>query len=244
MLFMNEDRIYGRTFRDEAGDGGEGGGGSAGEGGDGAEGGDGGADNSGQLSELQQQLEAMQSDNQRLQAKIGEANKHKKEAEKQAAAEARAKAEAEGNFQQLFESSEKERASLADQLSDLQGNIANEKRNSMALDIANDLAASPKHAKLLAKEIAPRLKFVEGSIKVVDNDGNLTVSTPKDLKKEVSSSAEYDFLLKGQQSSGGGATGGSSSGGAAQAITRSEFDALSPSQKVEFGRKGGKATDS
>lgn len=196
--------------------------------------------------EIKQQLEqfdAIKQENERLQAKIAEANKHAKAAERKAAEEARAKAEADGNFEQLFKSSENERQTLAQQLEELSNNIANEKRTTAALKLAGELAEG-SNAELLSDYIAKRLKFVDNSIKVVDESGNLTVSSLADLKSEFASNARFASLLKGNKSSGGGAAGGSTNSGAMQTITRAEFNALDPAKQREVAQaaKSGKAT--
>lgn len=190
-------------------------------------------------NELQAQFEAIKAENERLNAKIGEANKHAKAAERQAAEEARAKAEAEGNFKQLFESSETERQTIQQQLEELQGNISNEKRGNQAMKLASELAEG-HNVELLADFIARRLKVVDNSIKVIDDSGNLTVSTIEDLKKEFQGSARYSSLIAGNKSSGGSALGGvNSSGATGQTITRAEFKALNPVAQSKFARTAG-----
>lgn len=236
---FNYTRFQARKYREEAGDGGEAGGGTGGESGS-AEGGAAGIDPD--LAAKLAEAETLKQENERLQAKITEANKHKKEAERLAKEEARQKAEAAGNHEELYKSAmtelEKERAEHAA----LQSQINNEKRDNAALKIASELAEGV-NVELLADFISRRLKFADGSIKVTDETGNLTVSTLDDLKKEFSGSARYSSLIKGNQSSGGGAAGGSGSSGAAKEITRSEFDALDPVARSKFTKEGGKIVD-
>lgn len=189
---------------------------------------------------LQEQLDALAAENARLQAKIGEANKHAKAAERAAAEEARKKAEAEGNFKQLFESSEQERETLAQRLAAIEAETAKEKINTVSLKVAGKLAEG-YNAELLAEQIAKRLKFVDGDVKVIDGDGNLTVSKVDDLEKEFASSARFASLLKGNQSSGGSASGSrSNASGATNTISRAEFDTMSHVQRSDFAKKGGK----
>ena len=196
--------------------------------------------------EIQAQLDSIteiKAENQRLTAKIEEANKHNKAAETESKRLAREKAEAEGNFKQLFESSEAERTQLQSQLQGMADQTANEKRNTAALRLAVDLAGSESNAGILADCVAKRLKFVDNMLKVVDESGNLTVSTIDDLKKEFANSARFSSLLKGNQSSGGGAAGGSNGSGAAPSITRSEFDSLDANARMKFVKSGGKLND-
>lgn len=195
------------------------------------------------IKEQLAQFEAIKAENERLNAKIAEANKHAKAAERQAAEEARAKAEAEGNFEQLFQSSEKERQTIQQQLEDLQNNISREKVSNQAMKIASELAEGV-NVELLSEFVARRLKVVDNIVKVIDDSGNLTVASIDDLKKEFANSARYSSLIAGNKSSGGGASGGvNSSGATAQTITRAEFNALNPVSRMKHIKSGGKVTD-
>lgn len=231
-------RFQARKYLEEAGEGGEGEG--SGEGGEG-----GSADMDAiktQLAEIQAAKEASDAENERLLHKINEANKHKKEAEKTAKEEARKKAEAEGNFEQLFKSSEHERESLQSQLNDMMQ--ANERKevNTAALKLASEMAEGA-NVELLSEFISRRLKFADNGIKVTDEAGNLTVSTLDDLKSEFLGSSRYASLIKGNQSSGGGASGGSGGSGAAKEISRADFSKLDPAAKMKFTKDGGKVVD-
>jgi len=238
MKFMSQVNLYGRKFCQEANaDGGDSGG--AGE-----------QDNEaggGQAipPEIEQQLaaaEKLKAENERLMAKLSEANKHAKNAEKQATEEARRKAEAEGNYQQLFESSEKERDSWMEKYTQLETAVHQKEVNQSALKMAAEIAEGA-NVEILAEFIAKRLKFAEDGVKVTDESGNLTVSTLDDLKKEFSGSARFASLIKGNQASGGGATGGGSGGGAPTEVSRAEFDRLAPNERMKFVKNGGVVVD-
>ena len=195
------------------------------------------------IQEQLDQLETIKQENQRLIHKIEEANKHKKEAERITRETERQKAESEGNFEQLYKSSEQRAKELFDQIEQRDQINANEKRISESLRIASQLAEGDHNIDLLAEQVAKRLKYVDNSIKVVDSSGNLTVSTLDDLKKEIAGSARFSSLLKGNKSSGGSATGGASGSGAAQTIRRADFDALDAGPRMKFIKSGGKITD-
>lgn len=239
MLFMNQNRIYGRVFRQEAGGDGDGDAGGAPNSGDG-DGGNAGADDSAaKIAALQTQLDSVLAKNNEL---LGETKKAKAErtaAEKKAADDARAKAEAEGNFQQLYESSEQQREALSSQLADITQASQRDKINTTALKMASELAEGA-NVELLAEFMARRLKFADDGVKVTDESGNLTVSGLDDLKKEFAGSARFASLVKGIQSSGGGATGGSSGASGSKEMKRSEFDRLDPAAKSKFMKDGGK----
>lgn len=241
MKYLNQAKFYNRQYRDEASDKPEG------------------VDNGQEVqkreetqeiepAKLQEQLKALQQEKESLSNKVNEllgeskkAKEARRQAEQAAAEEARKKAEAEGNYQQLFESSEKERQALAEQLEEMRNMTASEKVNSTAMKLAlsleplNDAAAED-----LSGHIARRLKFVDNELKVVDANGNLTVSTPQDLVKEMQASGRYSFYLKGNQASGGGANGGRGGASQVKQITRSQFDGMSQKQRSEFAKTGGK----
>jgi len=232
---FNHTRFQARKFREDAGEeGGENGGGSGGEGGEGGE----------ENAITPEQFAELQAENARLAAKINEANKHKKEAERSAREEARKKAEAEGNYQELFESSEKSRSEWEEKYNGLKSTVENKEVNSAAMKIA--VAMNPLNeqaAEDLASHIAKRLKYTDEGIKVTDENGHLTVSTFDNLKDEFAGSSRYSFYIKGNQSSGGGAGGGSNGGGAAKEISRAEFDKLDPVAKAKFTKDGGSIID-
>jgi hypothetical protein len=235
MKFRNQFMKY--KIHSMAEDGSDAGGGS--DGGDDTGGGDGGTDSGGtDVAAIQAQLETIKAENDRLSAKIQAANKHQKEAERVARQKDREKAEADGNYEELFKSSESERETLAQQIAQLQS--SNEKReiDTASLKMASEISEGA-NVHLLSRFISERLKYTENGVKVTDTNGSLTVSTLDDLKREFAGSAQFASLIKGNQSSGGGASGGSSGGGAAVEYTRADFDALDPAQQAETARKPG-----
>jgi chromosome segregation ATPase len=198
------------------------------------------------LETLQAQLTALQSEREALLNKnnelLGEAKKAKaarNQAEQAASEEARKKAEAEGNYEQLFKSSESERQKLLEENESIKGATAKEKRDNEALKLASSMAEGA-NIELLADFIQRRLKYSDGVIKVTDSNGDLTVSSLEDLKTELVASGRYASLLKGNQSSGGGATGGNKSGGAAKIMAQADFDAMTPNDRMKFMKAGGK----
>ena len=196
-----------------------------------------------QLSEMQAEIERLRNHNETL---LGE---KKAEAKKRADAEANAKAESEAkllaskDFEQLHKSSELEREKLSNRLKELQDNIANEKKGAAALKVAAELADG-SNAELLSTFISKRLKYTDDGLKVTDQNGDLTVSSLDDLKREFQNDAKFAALLRGSQASGGGAKGGEKSNGVAKEISRGEFEALPPNKRSEFAKlvKEGKAS--
>jgi hypothetical protein len=232
-MFIN--KSYTSVFRDE-----ENGGESGGSGGE--------AYTKEQFEELNSKLEAAQGESTSMRAKmdelLGETKKAKalkKQADEEADALARAKALKDNDFEQLFKSSEQQRESSDNKYNELLGRIATDKQKATAMQMSIQLADGD-NAELLAQFIAPRLKYTDDGVKILDSNGQLTVSTLEDLKTEFQNNARYSALLKGNQSSGGSASGGQSSSAADKSLTRAEFEALPANKRMEFVKANGEIT--
>jgi len=206
-----------------------------------AEGGDGESvkaekEKNGDIEAIHAQLEQLSQENARLSAKINEANKHKREAEKAAEDAARKRQEDEGDYQQLYKSLQDERKRDLEERHSLEQQLTAVRVSEVASKIALRLNPIEAAADDLNRKIASRLKFTEDGVKVLDKSGELTVSTLDQLTEELRGSADVSYMLKGIQSSGGGASSGSGSGGAAQTITRSEFEQLDPAKRMEVSK--------
>lgn len=180
-----------------------------------------------------------------LKRKVEELLGEKKTAQQKAAdAEAQAKLEAEEklkkakDFEQLYNSSEAERAKAAEELSGLKNAISSQKIESEANLLAGGLTKDLPRAKLLSEKIASRLGFIDGEVKVLDANGNLTVSTKEEMLAQIKT--EYPFLVDGSQAAGGGATGSGGGAGDSKKISRSDFDELDQAQRSKFIKAGGK----
>ena len=179
-----------------------------------------------------------------------------KKAKAKARAEAEAKEQAEyerlsakarrakknGDFEQLLASSEKQRKELEERLNSLQNNISTEKTRSESLRIASELADGA-NAEILSEFISKRIKYTDEGIKVLDQDGSLTVSSLDDLKNEFANSAKYKSLIRGSKSSGGGAVGDGGSASETMTVDRAKFESMNAEQRMVFVRKGGKIQD-
>lgn len=194
------------------------------------------------LANAQKESTSMKSKMDELLGETKKAKALKNKADEDVAEAARAKALKDNDFEQLFKSSEAQRETSDTKYSELLGKIANEKRNSEAVKIAMQLSDGD-NAELLSQFIAPRLKYTDEGIKILDINGQLTVSTVEDLKTEFQSNARYSSLLKGNQSSGGGASGGNSGSAADNILARAEFEKMPPDKRSEFLKKGGTLID-
>ena len=223
---MNQDRILGRSFREEAGEG---------EGGQTVE------ELTALLATANKDNAAMKLKNDELLGETKAAKNARRDAESTAEAERIRLATEKGDHEQLHKSAMEKNASLQSQLDEMGLGIATEKRNNAAMKVATELADG-SNADLLSEFISKRLKWAEGGLKVTDGQGGLTVSSLEDLKTEFKNDARYSALLKGNQSSGGGATGGDQGGSAAKTMTRADFESLNPIAARKFMQAGGTLT--
>lgn len=194
------------------------------------------------LQNMQQQVDALKNKTNEL---LDETKKAKDVARQQAQAEYEEELKAakeKGNYEQLFNSSEKERKALSDELQKLQQSVSSERVRNESMKLAAELADG-SNAELLSEFIVRRLKYTDEGIKVVDKDGNLTVSSIGDLKREFESSNRYQSLLRGNKSSGGGAVGSGGGASGAQQITRDQFDAMNPAQQMQFAKDNGQIVE-
>jgi len=188
------------------------------------------------IKDLQQQFTAVKSKADQL---LDETKKAKARAREEA--EAKEKAELErarknGDFEQLLKSSETERQTLANELNELRNRISSEKTRTEAMKVAAELADG-SNAEILSEFVSRRLKYTDDGLKVLNESGELTVSTLDELKREFENSSKFKSLLRGSQASGGGAQGGGS--GAAKEINQADFEKMTAPQQMEFLKKGG-----
>jgi hypothetical protein len=221
--------------------GGDDGGGAGGEGGDGGAAPDLAALQA-QIADLTKQNDSMRNKNTELLGETKRAKDLRREADAKAIREADEKARKAGDFEQLHKSSELERERLNGELTTLRGGIASREEKNSAMRIAG-LIADGVNAELLSDYIAKRLKYSDDSIKVLDNNGSLTVSTLQQLQDEFSNDPRFKSLLKGSQASGGSASGGGTGSTTDKVMTRSEFDNVNAGKKSEFIKSGGKVVD-
>jgi|TARA_R100000479_G_C6371450_1_gene197243 vacuolar-type H+-ATPase subunit I/STV1 len=160
------------------------------------------------------------------------------EAEERAKAEAAEKLKKANDFEQLYNSSEAERQKTANELNDLKNTIQKQKLRSEASSIASGMTKDTARAKLLTEQIQSRLSLVDGEVRVLDANGNLTVSTINELTNSIKS--EYPFLIDGSKSTGGGATGSSSGADDSKIVSRDEFEQMNAHKRMSFVKSGGK----
>ena len=196
-----------------------------------------------QFEELQSENNSMKSKMDELLTETKKAKAAKRETEESARLASEEKAKAEGNFEQLFKSQQEKNEELSSKYSELKVSISQSKIKNIAMEISTELADGP-NAKILSTFIAQRLKDTDDGLKVLDGNGNLTVSSTEDLKNEFKNNTDYMSLLKGNQASGGGAAGGKSGSATAEKTkSRADFDKLDAGDKSKFMMSGGAIFD-
>ncbi len=194
------------------------------------------------IADLQKQLAAVNSKTNEL---LAETKKAKQKARDEADAKELAKlekAKREGDYEQLLKSSESERSKLADELNKYKFKISTKEIQNHSLQIATELADG-NNAELLSEFIQKRLKYTDDGIKVLDGNGELTVSSIDDLKKEFQNSSKYKSLIRGVKSSGGSAQGSGNSVTHTKEMSRSSFDQMTHGDRSKFMKDGGKLID-
>lgn len=111
-----------------------------------------------------------------------------------------------------------------------------------AIKLASELAVSGS-ADVLLPHIQSRLtvEIKDGvpSVRVLDLQGKPTALTVDELKQEFISNKAFAPLIAASKATGGGASTGGG-GGAAKTMKRDQFEAMNPSQKMDFIKSGGK----
>lgn len=182
-----------------------------------------------ELKQMKQDFEAVLSKNQEL---LGETKKAKEA--KRAAEEAdKERAVKNGEFEKLLKLEQEEKAKILEQYTGLQKNILNEKINSQAHQIANELKAIPESAGIMADLIAREIRMI------AEEDGSVSETALKTLKQQFSNDDKYKPLLMGNLSNGGGATG-AKNGVQQKGITKAEYEGMNVNERNAYHAKHGK----
>ncbi len=194
------------------------------------------------LTEATKSIESLTKHNEELFTETKAAKAQKRDAEAEIEAERIRIAQKKGDHEQLYNSSQATNKLLKVELDELKLNISTKERDNASLGLATELAEGA-NIRLLSKFISPRLKYTDEGVRVLDDNGGLTVLSLEDLKTEFKNNADFKSLLKGNQSSGGGASGGANSGGATKTLNRADFEALNAVASMKFIKDGGAVTE-
>jgi hypothetical protein len=138
-------------------------------------------------------------------------------------------------FEELAEQRGKDAATYKARLEQLEQNIANEKRTSVATTLAAAVAVDESAVELLAEQVLKMAEYTPEGVKFKDG------LTAEQVKAHLTS--KYPRLVKGSGASGGGASGANGGAGEAKTMLRSEFDKMTPDAKHRFMRSGGSLTE-
>ena len=190
-------------------------------------------------AQIEASITGLKSKNDELLAEKKRVQRERDEAANLAKAEAEEKAKASNDYKQLFEAQKNESDQLKAKMEELNANIKRGQIKTTAAKIAAGLTKDTARASLLGQQIGARLTLTDDGIKVLDDSGQLTVSTLDDLTATIKTA--YPFLVDGSQANGSGATRsqGRADGGRKQ-VSRSDFDSMAQSERAKFVKDGGK----
>lgn len=134
----------------------------------------------------------------------------------------------------------------------LKGDLYNEKigGNFARSKFAAEKTIIPPH--MLQKTYGDSFKIEDGQVVPYDANGKVIYSRARPgeiadfdeaLETLISNDPHRDNILKAPASSGGGAGGGAQGGDGKKTMTREQFEAASPAQRMEHAKSGGVITD-
>lgn len=186
-----------------------------------------------QLKDITEQFNAVKSKADEL---LGETKKNKEKLREREEMLKKYEQQNPDNYKQLLDSSEKERKQLSEQLENLKSQVSSEKLRAESMKLASEMADGA-NAEILSEFIVKRMAYADDGVKVLDVNGNMTVSSLSDLKNEFLKNDKFKALLRGTSANGGGASGSGSRAAGKQELTRAQFDELSPQDKMDFIKK-------
>lgn len=154
-------------------------------------------------------LSGLKAQVQRLMDEKKEASRRAKQAEHEQAERERQAAKEKGDFEQLYQSAQEQLEQSQKQYNDLVASNNADRVKSEAYKIASGIADGV-NAEILSEFIERRLKVSEGQVRVLNDQGELTVSPIDTLAQEFKSNPRYASLVRGSLASGGGAAGAGS----------------------------------
>jgi len=199
------------------------------------------------FAKLQADLEAERESRKKLEAKNREILQEKADAKKAADEAAAAAAKKSGDVEAL-EKSWQDKIKLIVEEKDSVISVKDKALRKATIDAkATEMAADialPKSAKKVKRFIEDRLDIRiddDGNVTyiILDANGKPSASTLDELRQDVQNDEGLAPMLVGSKGSGGGDVGKGGKGGASK-VTRSEFDAMNPTQKMEVATKARK----
>lgn len=184
----------------------------------------------------QEDVTGLKRKNEELLAEKRASEERRRAAEEEARRKEEERLAAEGNYKQLFESSQAKTSEYEQRYTSLLQQIEQGQIMQSAFKAASGIAGGASeqsiaaNTEILAEFMSRRLKVAEGQVRITDESGNLTVSTLADLQKEFETSPRYASLVRGSQAGGGGAAPKSG-----DRVTKT-WEQLSGMERVELRR--------
>ena len=115
------------------------------------------------------------------------------------------KAQEANDFKSLYESEKNKRAEIEAKTQEL-NKVLGDKELGLTLSEFEKIAADGA-SKPLKHYVKSRLRYDDGQVRVLDENGNLTDMSIEDLQNEIKQDTAFSSLLKSDKGSGGGAGG-------------------------------------
>ena len=202
-----------------------------------------------QYAALQKQNEDLAAEQERLTAKIAEAEKHRKKQEAEAKAAIAEAARKNGDVEALEASwNEKYTTGITERetaIEKLNATIHKITVGATATAMSADLALQGSSGVLkphIEARLTMELKDGEPVVRVRGKDGKPSAMTLEDLKAEISNDSAFAPILKGSDASGGGKPGDKGADGK-KTMKRSAYNGLSPNEQSTFIHSGGSVID-
>jgi len=152
----------------------------------------------------------------------------------------KSKAEKEGDVEALKKFYEEEKSKIAAELDEIKTAGKRQKINGLAQDfVKSKFVDDPVVFDAISSRFAGRLDIRDGKPVVLSADGALTGMSIEDLQNEFLNTDSYKRHIVASRASGGSASGGNQGGGATKVMSKTQFDALDPSAKMDFMKAGG-----
>ncbi len=137
------------------------------------------------------------------------------------------------------EESRRHESILAD-LGELQDRYVNTSKKATISTFAGDFA-EPGDVDMVAHLVKPIFEDGEVRTEFTDFSGTVITTDAAEFKKFLQNHPTVSRLMKADGATGGGATGSkNNAGGVATKLTRKEWEALPPTQRMEYVKSGGK----
>lgn len=165
------------------------------------------------------------------------AKRAKAKAIEDAAAAAAEKALKDNDLASYRASTEGIMAALKEELEGMKTATKEQRKTSIAAKFVSEKFVNDAIvAEAITEKFKKRIDIRDGKEVILDKDGNLTAMSLQDLQAEFLGNEALKSHIIGTRASGSGASGsgGKSGGGAAKIISKQDFDALNPQEKMDY----------